>query len=107
MEGKKVLIVYSHSEPLSFWSAIKNTIANSLTANGYTVKITDLYAIKFLNPLLDSDFNHIVNKDHFKPQFEQIEANKIPDFANFTNEVKAEHEKLKWCDFLLLVFPLY
>ena len=107
MEGKNVLIIYSHSESQSFCSVMKNIIANTLTSNGYQVKITDLYAIKFFKPLLPSDFNHIVNKEHFKPQFEQIEANKTPDFAHFTDEVKAEHQKLNWCNFLLLVFPLY
>lgn len=45
--AKKVLIVYAHQSPASFNAAAKNVAVEVLTAKGYTVEVSDLYAMKF------------------------------------------------------------
>ena len=103
---KKILIVYAHPEPKSFCGAIKDTCAETLRANGCEVKVSDLYEMKFIAPLDKGDFTELHDPTFFKPQAEQKIANDKA-FATFSPEVKAEHEKVKWCDCILMVFPLY
>lgn len=102
----KVLVVFAHPESKSFCAAIKDTAVAALTRAGHEVKISDLYAMKMILPLDKSDFTTLAHPDYFKPQSEQAECNKRA-FDGFSDEVKAEHEKVKWCDTLLFIFPLY
>lgn len=45
--GKKVLIVYAHQSSGSFNAAAKDAAVEVLTAQGCTVEVSDLYAMKF------------------------------------------------------------
>lgn len=47
LAAKKVLIVYAHQSAGSFNSAAKDAAVEVLTAQGYTVEVSDLYAMKF------------------------------------------------------------
>jgi NAD(P)H dehydrogenase (quinone) len=102
----KVLIIHSHAEEKSFVSAMKNTCLEVLKSKGCEVKVSDLYAMNYVLPLGQTDFTTIQNPSFFKPQQEQIAANKA-NFELYSKETKEEHEKLKWADLLLFTFPLY
>lgn len=42
-----MLIVYAHESPASFNAAAKDAAVAALTAQGCTVEVSDLYAMKF------------------------------------------------------------
>ena len=101
---RKVLIIHAHPEPKSFNSALKDKAAESFTQAGHEVKVCDLYAENF-NPVGDRhDFTALSNPDYFKYQAEQVNA-----FQNdlFEAGLKAEMDKLLWCDTLVFNFPLW
>lgn len=45
--AKKVLVVYAHQSSGSFSAAVKDAAVEALTAQGCTVEVSDLYAMKF------------------------------------------------------------
>lgn len=47
LAAKKVLIVYAHQSSASFNSAAKDAAKEVLAAQGCTVEVSDLYAMKF------------------------------------------------------------
>lgn len=101
---KNVLIIHAHPEPQSFCSSLKDTAIAHLTSTGCTVKESDLYAMNF-NPVGDKhDFKALSNPDFFKYQMEQVHAHHHHLFAD---DVKAEMDKLEWCDTLIFNFPLW
>ena len=53
----KSLIVYAHPEPKSFNGALKDKAVETLEAQGYEVKVSDLYAM---------DFDPVARKEDFK-----------------------------------------
>ena len=107
MQAKsKILVIFAHPEPKSFCAAIKDTAVETLIKEGHEVKVTDLYKMKMILPLDKTDFTTITSPDHFKPQAEQGSCN-AKNFEGYAPELKEEHEKIKWCDVMLFVFPLY
>ncbi|MBK8925929.1 MAG: NAD(P)H-dependent oxidoreductase [Crocinitomicaceae bacterium] len=101
---KKILIVHAHPEPQSFCSALKSKAESHFNAHGAEVKVTDLYQIGF-NPVGGKDdFLSLSNPSYFKYQAEQTNASQ---HNLFCAEVKAEMEKLEWCDTLIFNFPLW
>ena len=101
---KKVLIIHAHPESQSFCSSLKNEAVAYFQSQGAEVKVSDLYAMGF-NPVGDKhDFTQLQHPDFFKYQMEQVHA-----YQNnlFTPEVKAEMDKLEWCDTLIFNFPLW
>ncbi len=103
----RVLLVYANPEAASLCTSVKESCVNSLAEAGHEVKVTDLYASKLYLPLSKQDFVKLSNPAYFKPQDEQKVANKSFHFSAFAPELKAEHEKLSWCNLLIFVFPLY
>lgn len=104
MKKSKVLIVHAHPEKASFCSSLKNAASNYFNEIGCKVKESDLYAMEF-NPVGDKhDFISLQNPDFFKYQQEQVHA-----FQNnlFEEDLRAEMEKLEWCDILIFNFPLW
>ena len=101
---KKVLIVHAHPESQSFCSSLKNEAVAYFQSQGAEVKVSDLYAMGF-NPVGDKhDFTELQHPEFFKYQMEQVNAYQ---HNLFTPEVKAEMEKLEWCDTLIFNFPLW
>ena len=105
-EKARVLVVYANPEPKSFCNAMKQTIVETLTKNGHEVQVSDLYAMRWFDPLDKGDFTKLEDPDYFKPQAEQGAAN-ARNFLTFSPAVKGEHEKVKWCDIMIFVFPVY
>ena len=100
----KFLIVHAHAEPKSFNSALTRHAKEVLEAQGHEVIISDLYAMQF-NPISDrSNFTSQKDPDYFKQQVEEMHATEIDGFAP---DIKAELDKLDWCDVLIFQFPLW
>jgi len=100
----RVLIVYAHPEKKSFNAALLARSIETLTKEGHEVRVSDLYAMKF-NPLAsEADF-----KGRRFPEFMQYDREQKHSFSHdlFVDEIKQEIEKLFWCDFLILQFPLW
>jgi NAD(P)H dehydrogenase (quinone) len=95
-----VFIVYAHPDAKSFNHALKDIAFETLTDAGHRVTISDLYAMDF-NPILS-------RRDFRKPpgdRQEDLEDQQADDRRD--EGIQAEQEKLKWCDFLVLQFPLW
>lgn len=101
---KKILIVSSHPESASFCSNLKDIAKNYFIEKGYEVKESDLYALNFDPVGGKNDFKALANTDFFKYQTEQLHAYQNDGFVD---ELKAEMEKLEWCDMLIFNFPLW
>lgn len=101
---KKILIIHAHPESKSFCSSLKNETVTYFEYRGAEVKVSDLYAMGF-NPVGGQhDFTELQNPDFFKYQMEQVNA-----FQHdlFVPSLKAEMDKLEWCDTLIFTFPLW
>ena len=100
----KVLIVFAHHEPQSFGAALLRRSIEALTASGHEVKVSDLHAMQF-NPVASAaDFTQRRFPDMLQYDREQKHAHEHDAFAP---DIQAELDKLLWCDFLILQFPLW
>ncbi|MFT4096789.1 MAG: NAD(P)H-dependent oxidoreductase [Rhodoblastus sp.] len=100
----KVLIVYAQPELKSFNAAMLAAARASLEAGGHDVRVSDLYAQKFDPVARAADFRGRRFPDHLQYDREQKHAQANDLFAD---DIKAEIDKLVWCDFLILQFPLW
>jgi len=101
---KKILIVNAHPEAASFCSSLKNTAKDYFISKGDEVMESDLYAMNFDSVGGKNDFKSLTNTEFFKYQSEQLNANTTDGFVD---ELKAEMQKLEWCDVLIFNFPLW
>lgn len=99
-----VLIVYAHPEPKSFNGALKDLAVSELTALGHLVKVSDLYAMNFKAVADRGDFETVLDENFLKYQMEQRNAAKE---NGFSEDIRAEQEKLLWADFVIFQFPLW
>lgn len=99
-----VLIVHAHYEPKSFNSALKNRAVDALTAAGHTVQVSDLHAMGW-NPVASAaDFAAPENPDYCVYALEQRQADQG---GTLPADIRAEIDKVAWCDLLILNFPLF
>lgn len=84
----KVLIIYSHPNPNSFNSAIKQNLQDEIISQGHEAKIRDLYALNF-NPILSAE------------DFTQLNQGNIPQ------DIKTEQDFISWCDTIVFVYPTW
>jgi NAD(P)H dehydrogenase (quinone) len=99
-----VLIVYAHPEPKSFNGAMRDLAVSALTAAGYQVVVSDLYAEGFNPAAGPGDFAGRLNPDKFDLGHEQMHASKHSSFAP---EVQREIDRLMAADLLILQFPMW
>jgi NAD(P)H dehydrogenase (quinone) len=100
----KVFIVFAHPEPKSFGSALLDTSVQALQSQGHEVKVSDLYAMNF-NPVSSA-------ADFTQRRFpEALQYDREQKFAHehglFAEDIQAEIDKLQWCDFFIMQFPLW
>ena len=100
----KVFIVHAHHEPKSFNGALTRCAEKVLTENGHEVIVSDLYAMKFDAISDRRNFTTEKNPDYLKQQEEEKYATEM---EGFSEDIKAEMEKLFWCDQLIFQFPLW
>jgi NAD(P)H dehydrogenase (quinone) len=99
----KFFLVYAHPEPTSFNAALKTQAIATLEKN-HSVKVSDLYAMKF-NPVASWDDFKKINPDLPKQygvvQHDAFLTNQL------TDDIRQEQEKLAWCDVVIFQFPLW
>lgn len=99
-----VLVVYAHQEPSSFTASMKNKTIESLTRQGHSVAISDLYAQGFGAEAQKWDFVTTSGK-HFNYMLEQKHSAKL-DYA-FSPDIVGEIEKIQQANLLLFIFPIW
>ncbi|XP_072516141.1 ribosyldihydronicotinamide dehydrogenase [quinone]-like [Salminus brasiliensis] len=105
MAQKTVLIVYAHHSPRSFNAAAKDVAVQTLTAQGYKVIVSDLYAMNFQPSATPADFKgNLKNPEHFLYAEEAYIAWKED---RLSDDIKAEHRKVAQADLIIFQFPLY
>lgn len=83
-----VLIVYSHPNPESFTSALRESFARGLSEGGHESQVIDLYKIDFDPNFRLEDYNAFV-------------GGPVPA------DVKAQQEKVAWADAFAFVCPVF
>ncbi|MCE1240106.1 MAG: NAD(P)H-dependent oxidoreductase [Azonexaceae bacterium] len=99
-----VLIVFAHPEARSLNAAMRDVCVEELQAQGHTVQVSDLYAMRF-KPVVDrDDFPLLPAGERLK-----VAAASQAGYAAgaLTDDVLAEIAKLQWADALILHFPLW
>jgi NAD(P)H dehydrogenase (quinone) len=99
-----VLIVYAHPEPDSFAGAMKNLAVDTLTEQGHTVVVSDLYTEGFQAAAGPADVTERADPDRFDLGAEQAHAAKNRCFAD---EIQGEIDRLFEADMLILQFPMW
>lgn len=99
-----VLIVHAHPEPKSLNAALTERAAATLSNGGHAVRVSDLSAMAW-DPVSDRrNFTTVADPDFYRQQREETHAGLLGGFAA---DVRSEMEKVKWCDVLILQFPLW
>lgn len=100
----KVLLVHAHPEPRSFNGSLTTAARNALEQAGHAVQVSDLYHMRW-DPVSDRrNFTTTKNGKVYRQTEEEMFAASRDGFAA---DVKAELDKLLWCDTLILQFPLW
>ena len=99
-----ILIVYAHHDPKSFNGALRDCAVSVLSEAGHSVQVSDLYAMNFKASAGADDFLEPPRGEGFKYQIEQARAYESGTLAS---DIKAEQDKLRWCNTLILQFPLW
>ena len=99
-----VLVIYAHPEPKSFNAAMKDVAVSTLTAQGHTVRVSDLYAQGF-NPVAGrGDFIGAHDPEQFSYLAEQAHA---VQHGTLAPDIVAEQENLRWADLVLFQYPVW
>uniref|UniRef100_UPI001A994280 ribosyldihydronicotinamide dehydrogenase [quinone]-like isoform X1 n=1 Tax=Gasterosteus aculeatus aculeatus TaxID=481459 RepID=UPI001A994280 len=105
MVAKKVLIVYAHQSSASFNSAAKDAAKEVLAAQGCTVEVSDLYAMKFKATATAEDITgDVKNAAHFR----YAEETKLAwEEGKLCADITEEQRKLTEADLIIFQFPMY
>jgi len=99
-----VLIVYAHPEPKSFNAALRDAAVSRLQQLGHSVQVSDLYTANFNPAAGPGDYVERVNPDQYEYRAEMKHALKG---TGYVPEIESEQEKLRWCNALILQFPMW
>ncbi|XP_054856892.1 NAD(P)H dehydrogenase [quinone] 1 isoform X1 [Eublepharis macularius] len=104
MAARTALIVLAHAERASFNHAMKEAAVEALRASGWTVAVSDLYAMKF-NPVLSRDdvTGGAQDPQHFSYP---AETRRAWEEGRLSSDIVAEHRKLEAADLVIFQFPL-
>lgn len=99
-----VLLVYAHPEPKSLNGALKDFTVRRLEAAGHTVRVSDLYAMRWKATLDADDTLQQKDSERFHPEIDSKHA-----FENGLQapDIALEQDKLRWADAVILQFPLW
>ena len=99
----KVLWVSAHPDPRSLNGAIRDDGLSLLRGSGHEVVESDLYAMGW-NPVVDhGDFTH----DPAERLDILTESERALNAGTLASDIRAEQEKLRWADILIVQFPLW
>lgn len=100
-----ILIVYAHPEPTSFNGAMKDLAVDTLTAQGHTVEVSDLYAMGWNAVAGPADIDGPLSEsDRFSLAREQTVA---VEAGTMAAEIKAEQDKVVRADMVIFQFPVW
>ena len=99
-----ILYVYAHPEPKSFNGALKDIAVVALSEKGHTVKVSNLYALKFKAVLDQHDFRIRDETAVFHPAPEQIHGIRTMSLAP---DILEEIAKIRWADLIIFQFPIW
>lgn len=100
----KAHIVLAHPEPKSFNGNLARVAEATLAAQGYSVTLSDLYAMGFDPCEGPQHFTPRHAPERFDAQAEQYHASKQETLAN---PVKTEIARLEAADLLILQYPMW
>jgi len=82
------LLIYAHPNPQSFNAAIAKVIEEEINRKGSSLKVKDLYAMKW-NPVLGQE------------DFQGYHT------SNITEDIKKEQDDVAWADLVIMVAPVW
>jgi NAD(P)H dehydrogenase (quinone) len=100
----KVLLVFAHPEPHSLGGSLREVAVQELEAQGHEVQVSDLYAMRWKSEVDRADFPSLPPEARLQVATASGDAFAAGDL---TDDVRAEQQKLKWADALILQFPLW
>ncbi len=100
----KILLVFAHPEPQSFNGALLRTAIAHLRGRGHDVQISDLYALQFDPSAGPADYVERANPEVYEYRAEMKHALAGPGYVT---QISDEQAKLRWCDMLILQFPMW
>ncbi|KAM8858154.1 ribosyldihydronicotinamide dehydrogenase [quinone]-like [Synchiropus picturatus] len=102
--SKKVLIVYAHQSGASFNAAARDAAVEVLSAQGCSVEVSDLYAVKFRAAATAEDVGEVKNPEHFR----YAEETKLAwEEGKLSADIMEEQRKLKEAELVIFQFPMY
>lgn len=100
----KAHIVIAHPEPLSYNAHLAEVAKDSLVGKGYSVTVSDLYAMDF-DPCERAD--HYLNRSSLERFDVQLEQRHASDTDSIPDIVKDEIKRLDEADILILQYPMW
>ena len=99
-----VLIVYAHPEPQSLSGALKDFTVQHLTRSGHTVRVSDLYALRWKAAADADDF---LDRDRGRRLDMIADSQHAFESGTQSPDIAAQQAALRWADAVLLQFPLW
>ncbi|GGH53494.1 flavodoxin family protein [Frigidibacter albus] len=99
-----ILIVYAHPEPTSFNGAMKDLAVQTLTAQGHSVTVADLYTMGWNAVAGPSDTAVRADPDRFSLAREQTIA---MESGTIAADIAAEQDRLTRADMVIFQFPVW
>jgi NAD(P)H dehydrogenase (quinone) len=99
--GMNVLIVSAHPDPKSLTGSLKDVAVDALRADGHEVVVSDLYAMKWQAAADFTDFDDISGPDFMHASGAAYRSGRL------TEDIRAEQQKLRDADLVVLQFPLW
>lgn len=99
----RVLWIYAHPEPLSLNGSLRDEGVATLRGLGHEVRQSDLYAMDWRAAVTDADF------PDREPGRLRVGVRQEAGYhaGTLTADVRAEQEKVRWADTLVVQFPLW
>ena len=104
MAGKNIFIVHAHPEPRSLNGALKDLAVRTLSEAGHHVEVSDLYAMGWKAAADGADFPR---RDPAERLHYGRASRAAFDAGTQAQEVRAEQDKLRRADAVILQFPLW
>lgn len=98
------LLVYAHPEPRAFNAALRDVAIQTLHSQGYTVEVSDLYAMHFDPVAGRGDFTDCLNPDVLNLSLEQRHA---ATTGTLNPVITQQLQALQRANLLVLQFPLW
>lgn len=99
----RVLWVYAHPDPRSLNGALRDLGVRVLGEHGHEVRESDLYAMGWDPVVRHGDFDH----DPGERLDVLTESQRALEQHTLSDDIRREHEKLRWADTLVVQFPLW